>query len=269
MLFTTGLAMLASIAQHEKPPAIQERLTGVFSNEEQVYFETDAGRTAPPALSLKIEEIAGVMTVSQIDAYGTALSKPQSITISIGDDRDIVTVGTCSRFFERGEDSWIYSKVQNRKLCQQKYQIVKISDDGLTMRMTDGAEIILKRARSVECWAAVPKKVAKEDGGIDWYFARQLSMHDQGGRVRVGGGDTGADEIILRMRAVYWPPPSTNRPSLVLYVHKPDDPDRAISYSWADINASRVGINLRSMQASCTVIGSERPSDVTKTNFRG
>ena len=79
-----------------------------------------------------------------------------------------------------------------------------------------------------------------------------LKLHDQGGRVLFGGGDTGAPPVVLRMRNVVWPS-GPNKPSLVLYVHKPETPDRAESYSWADPEAKRIGINLRWMQASCTV----------------
>ena len=147
--------------------------------------------------------------------------------------------------------------------------IRSISDDGIVLRLADGGETILKRARPVQCWAAAKKIEAKEDGSPDWLFAQKLELHDQGGRVMVGGGDTGAEPFILRMRAVYWPKPSTNRASMVLYVHKPENPNSAVSYSWADIDASRVGLNLRWMQASCTIVGAERESGVNTENFRG
>ena len=42
-----------------------------------------------------------------------------------------------------------------------------------------------------------------------------------------------------------------NNPSLVLYIHRPDQPDHAVSYSWADPKADRIGINLRWVQANC------------------
>ena len=58
--------------------------------------------------------------------------------------------------------------------------------------------------------------------------------------------------LVLRLRSVAWPPPSRNRPSLVLYVHTLDEPNRAVSYSWADPAAQLIGINLRWVQASCT-----------------
>ena len=55
----------------------------------------------------------------------------------------------------------------------------------------------------------------------------------------------------IKMRNVIWPSGS-NRPSLVLYAYRPEE-DRAVSYAWADPSAERIGINLRWMQASCTL----------------
>ena len=74
---------------------------------------------------------------------------------------------------------------------------------------------------------------------------------------------------MFRMRTVYWPQPSTSRPSKVLYIHTAEDPERAVSYSWANIDASRVGVNLRWIQVSCTIEGAERGSQVSKDTFRG
>lgn len=130
-------------------------------------------------------------------------------------------------------------------------EIIERTEDQVTARI-DGQETVLRKARAVTCWGAA-RKPDEPDKSKQWLFERGLNSHDQGGRVRFGGGDTGAPETILRIRHVTWPEGSSNRPSLVLYVHSADDPDRAVSYSWADENASRVGINLRWMQASCTV----------------
>lgn len=269
MLFTTTLSMLAMAAHHEKEPDLATLLTGTFTNEEQNYFEADAGREAPPWIALQIAAGEKGMTVTEVDKFGTGKSATQTLSVSSGSARDILTVGNCARNLDRGESGWTYSAIQNRMACNQPWQIIGVTRDSLTLRLADGTETVLKRARDVECWAAVPKKAKKADGSTDWLFVQKLSLHDQGGRVSVGGSDTGADEIILRMRAVHWPPPSTNRPSMVLYVHKPDNPERAVSYSWADIDASRVGLNLRWMQASCTIKGAERASDITSDTFRG
>jgi hypothetical protein len=122
----------------------------------------------------------------------------------------------------------------------------------IRMTLSDGRITELRRARTATCWGAAPKAVKKADGSEDWAGARDLKLHDQGGRVSFGGGTTGAPEVVLRMRNVIWPS-GPSRPSLVLYVHKPDAPDKAVSYSWADPSAKMIGINLRWMQASCTI----------------
>ena len=137
------------------------------------------------------------------------------------------------------------------------YQIVSRDGDEV-IAVVDGHRTVLRRARPVTCWASVRKEQAKADGSEDWTFDAGLAMHDQGGRVRAAGSESGAPEVVLRMRRVIWPEGSANRPSLVLYIHSADDPERAVSYSWADFDAARVGINLRWMQASCTVNGAGR-----------
>jgi hypothetical protein len=137
------------------------------------------------------------------------------------------------------------------------------------MTYPNGQVSQLRRARPASCWVAIRKDKSKADGKEDWLFLRDVKLNDQGGRARAGGGDSGAQEVVIRMRNVVWPQPTTNKPSLVLYVHKPDQPDRAESYVWADPAAARIGINLRWMQASCTIDGAEKASEVSSTTFRG
>ena len=254
----SSLIILAATAnQNSEKLEIESLLSGTFSNEEQVYFEKDAGRKPPPWVSLEISNAENGWLLSEMDAHGRGQGEAQNIILTKGKNRDTITVGKCARFFDRSDTGWKYSAIQNRKACRQKFQITEISRGNIKLRFSNGVETTLKRARAVECWAAIPKKTRKDDGSTDWLFKRNLALHDQGGRVSIGGGDSGAEKVTLRMRAVHWPPPSTNRPSMVLYIHK-DDPDRAASYSWADIDASRVGMNLRWMQASCTIKGAER-----------
>lgn len=268
-MLLTSLAALALTTASPSAATLDQQLRGVYTNEEQAYFEKDAGRTPPPWIALNIEEKDGDLVITRTDAFGKPVASPQKVTAATGAERDSLTVGNCTRYFDRTDAGWTFSAVQNRMRCNQDYQITGINADGLKLRFSDGTETQLKRARPVECWAAAKKVKPKADGSPDWLFAQKLKLHDQGGRVMIGGKESGAEPLILRMRAVYWPKPSTNRPSMVLYVHKPDNPDSAVSYSWADIDASRVGLNLRWMQASCTIKGAERSSTVTKENFRG
>lgn len=131
------------------------------------------------------------------------------------------------------------------------------SEDGLVAALPDGTRTTLRKGRSATCWVAARKTQPKPDGSDDFAFQGKLKLHDQGGRALAGGD--GAPPVVIRMRNVIWPS-GTNRPSLVLYIHKPDSPDRAESYAWADPKAARVGINLRWVQASCTIDGLDAPA---------
>ena len=221
-LFAAVAAMLCSPVRSSAdivtaPPAPFARPGDIFSNEEQVYFAQEAGQPAPPLIIWRFD---ADMRMIAIDAFGQPT----------GANNDGATANSDGNI--------------------------------IAAKHVDGTAVTLRRARTATCWAAIPKDKPKADGKPDWYFARDITLHDQGGRARVGGGNSGAPEYVIRMRNVIWPDkadgtPSTNRPSLVLYVHKPDQPDSAESYVWADPGAARIGINLRAMQASCTIDGKE------------
>ena len=102
-----------------------------------------------------------------------------------------------------------------------------------------------RKARRFECWMTAMQR----DG--EWTFRRGLEIHDQGGMVWLETEEEAPQQVGIKMRNVRWPY-GNNRPSLVLYAYRPDE-DRAVSYAWADPSAQRIGINLRWMQASCTL----------------
>ena len=208
LCFGFGMTMVASSLSAQ---ALQTPVPGTYTNEEQVYFDKDAGRAPPPWVGVTIARTGAAMTVNGVDAFGKAAPpafKPAAITA--------------------------------------------VTSDSITVTLAGGVKTVLRRARDVTCWGSIPKTQKKADGSDDWIFVPGLKMHDQGGRVRFGGGDSGAPEVVLRMRNVIFAT-STNRPSVVLYVHKPDDLERAVSYTWGDPDVSRLGVNLRWMQASCTI----------------
>jgi hypothetical protein len=219
----SGVSPLA--AQTTAPPQI-------YSNEEQVYFAGEAKAPVPMRITLLIvptrPEIDKIpYTLAFVDAFGSEVFRPLPFA-------DVARQIGAMPIAER-------------------------------MNLTiDGQMLELRRARPVTCWVAVKKDAPKADGSPDWYFQQGVKLHDQGGRAMVGGGETGAQPLVIRMRNVIWPTkadgtPSTNKPSVVLYVHKPDKPDSAESYVWADPGAARIGINLRWMQASCGIDGMEQP----------
>ena len=193
---------------------------GTYSNEEQVYFAREGGETPPPLVFLNVGEDG---TVTQVDAFGMPMgTAPPQLTLTPS---------------ERGLSG-------------------ALPDSGPDTPMLD-----LRRARPASCWVAIRKDTPKPDGSEDWAYAPSLAIHDQGGRARFGGGDSGAPEVVLRIRHVVWPKAAEGQvqrgPNLVLYIHRPDAPDRAEAYAWADDGANRIGINLRWMQASCTLTPTE------------
>jgi hypothetical protein len=234
-----GVALLAAMA----PLAAQDApapVTLIYSNEEQVYFAKELKHNAPALVYLKVEKFPGrkdEVAVTAIDAFGAASQA----------DSAMIEEATRSLYFDKERGVAV-----------------------LTAQGASGLKYELRRARPATCWVAVKKDQPKADGSPDWYFQQGVKLHDQGGRALVGGGETGAPPLVIRMRNVIWPPkadgtPNTNKPSIVLYVHKPDKPDSAESYVWADPGAARIGINLRWMQASCGIDGME-PSAATAAN---
>ena len=218
-----AVAMLASAAPSAPvlplPPQI-------LTNEEEVYFDREAGRTPAPWIGMRIAEGGGTTFV---DAFGKVVPAVRN----------------------KGSD---YSPDKT----------------GIVLTLENGRKTELRRARPVTCWTSIKKDAPKPDGSEDWYFVKDIRLHDQGGRALIGDGVAGVKPVVLRMRNVTWADSarSSNRPSLVLYIHTPDQPDHAVSYVWADPGAVRLGVNLRWMQASCTLDGLDRAATgrESKTN---
>ncbi|MFZ4120870.1 MAG: chromophore lyase CpcT/CpeT [Caulobacterales bacterium] len=113
----------------------------------------------------------------------------------------------------------------------------------------------LRRARPFECWTAVLRGAVHGDSGQgaepnDWNFRRGLWLHDQGGTADIVTDENPSRRFTVKLRRVEWPY-GTNRPSLTLYVHEQGNP-RALSYTWGEYDAERLGLNLRWLQVSCT-----------------
>ena len=102
------------------------------------------------------------------------------------------------------------------------------------------------RVQLFSCWVSVKKK----SGENDWSFDNNLEIHDQGGWIWVTTDERSPQKVGLKMRNVTWPT-GYNRDSLVLYAYRDGD-ERARSYAWTSPDASRIALNLRWMQASCT-----------------
>jgi hypothetical protein len=220
-------AMLCTTAHaSDSEPAIEP---GIYTNEEEVYFDVLAKRPAAQWLSFTVEKYPEGEVVTFVDAFG----KP----LLIAPARHTYTL-----------------------MHKQAGRIQFTSENGKTTE--------LRRARPVSCWVAIRKDKPKEDGSEDWYFARDVKLHDQGGRAIVGGGDSGAQTVMIRVRNVTWDKGSTNAPVVSLYIHKPENWDKAESYSWAAPDSARVGINLRWVQTGCAIEGLGEPSKLDTDKFK-
>ena len=102
-----------------------------------------------------------------------------------------------------------------------------------------------RKALRFGCWMTAMQRVG------EWTFRRGLEIYDQGGMVWLETLKKSSQKVGIKMRNLRWPY-DKNRPSLVLYAYRPDE-DHAVSCAWADPSAEHIGINLRWMQASCTL----------------
>ena len=136
---------------------------------------------------------------------------------------------------------------------------IVLSEDQLwmteTVRDTEGRDVTpdepdapvqYRRATAFTCWIAVPRQAPQEG----WFFARDLTIHDQGGEVWITTDETTRRTFGFGMRNVRWPT-GQNADALTLYVHDQRGAP-AISYAWANPDATRIGINLRTLQGSCS-----------------
>ena len=262
-----GLLSLAHIAAIAGPTRVAppELLSGTYTNEEQVYFDTEAGRKAPTWSSIRIHAEGDEIIIEEPDAFGTTHGEPRRVKVARNAALTALDYGTCKRIYLSEKGGLALTSVSGT--CADGPVIKAITRFALTVGLPDGSSTELRRARPVSCWVAILKDKPKADGKEDWYYKSAIMLHDQGGRAAIGGGDTGAQPVIIRLRNVTWDKGSTNAPVVTLYVHKPDKPDHAEAYSWAAPSSSRVGINLRWVQSGCSI--DAKPSVQTATKFKG
>lgn len=240
-----GLTLLAAAAL----PAAEALLPGVFTNEEQVYFAKEEGKPVPQWTGVRVTAEDGGYRLQPVDAFSAAAGAPQMLSVREGAERTHIRSGACVRDFARVPAGMT---IVNRIGRCDDGGITTVTDRGIAMTMADGTVIEMQRARVFKCWASIPRRALK-DGKPDWWFKAGLMLHDAGGRVEAVTDEAVPQRFVLRMRNVAWPT-GTNKPSLVLYIHG-DDPDRAIGYGWADPAARLIGLNLRNVQASCSLPG--------------
>lgn len=231
---------------------LTQLLQGHFTNKEQAAFSP--ALAAPDAepfdsvleLTVTIEDGRLRLTSSN-----TGLTPSMSLTVAVEGESLSVTAmgdkqlcaGNAEALLNGFEVTFDGRKNRNCPFGER----LTVLPNGLQLAATKSRPALpMTRANDFLCWVTLPRK-----NGEGWFFKPGVPLHDQGGEVWVDTDETPPQRVGLKMRQAVWPY-GRSRPSLVLYVHKPEEPDRATSYTWANPQAERIGINLRWMQASCS-----------------
>ncbi|MEM7728883.1 MAG: hypothetical protein AAF311_06360 [Pseudomonadota bacterium] len=217
-------------------------LPGVYTNEEQVYFQDNLGLPEAehaPRVELTMRR-AGDQFLSVLSYEdGRRVEARHDFRVEDGTIRAVAIRGgraDCERVMTREFDSF------HGEGCDGPFTV---APDGMVLDW-GGPPIHLLRARPFTCWA-MPRKA---DGTYELYT--DLKTHDQGGRVWLEA-TSDHPRVGFRLRNVRWPA-GANRDSFVLYAHRGDEAE-AESYTWASPDAERLGINTRWLQVSCTAGG--------------
>lgn len=238
-------------------------LTGRWVNELQVFFADDAG-IAPEDTPVRqdwtfqpTEEPGVLEVVGEGAVFATMTFTPD---LAAGVVRSTATNAPegCQLAWRRQAGAFIGAA--EGPCGETGVRRLTVNGEFLRLDRQDGGPAFeMRRARAFSCWAAVLRGAEHGDSGdgeTDWWFTRDVALHDQGDVATLTTDEDPPRMIDLRMRRVEWPS-GPNRPSLSLYVHA-DQAERATSYAWGAYDATRIGMNLRWLQASCTHVPDDK-----------
>ena len=224
---------------------MKRMLPGLYTNEEQVYFQSEMGLDEDahlPRLTLTI--------VRDGDGFVARTLDPETGR------------ATEARLSYRVEGDRIMSREERdgRETCEREFRVEFGQYRGTRVAGDCAGEVVadaegfafgdpatpfrMLRARAFRCWVS-PRL---DDG--EYGFENDILVHDQGGRAWIEG--EGHERVGIKMRNVRWPR-GRNRDSLVLYAYRGEDEDTAVSYGWTGPEGDRLALNLRWVQASCTL----------------
>jgi hypothetical protein len=254
MMVAAGQALAQAPAASPANPAqaILERdlrlfeswFPGAWDNAEQVFFAEEQGRKEmPPRVHAQVTAEGAHVFTSRFFANND-LSKPigerratASVDVAAGAIR--LSAPDCEIVWRRQANQFVGDAPAGSCGSATPRRFVMSAEDFWA------GETRMMRARAWSCWMAVPR----EDRPGTWFSAFNLKILDQGGEVWVRTDEATPREIGYRLRQVKWPA-GTNQDALTLYVLKRGE--RAPGYAWASPDATRIGINLRWVQGSCS-----------------
>ncbi len=128
----------------------------------------------------------------------------------------------------------------------------------------DGIPHQLARARAFSCWFAVHPEAGtapatelanrsnEEEQEADWTMARFAPVYDRGGSVDLPKPSDAVPRYSVILRQTEFPVGRFND-VLELFVHQ-EGVERAVAYAWTEPDAERIGIQLRYLQGSCSLL---------------
>lgn len=253
MTAAAGSALAQAPTPADPAQAILERdlrlfeswFPGAWDNAEQVFFAEEQGRKDLPRRMHAKVTADGAHGFTMRTFAGSEFAKPveertttASVDISAGGIR--LSAPGCEITWQRQANQFIGAAKAGSCGSAAVTRFVLSAED------LWAGEARMMRAREWSCWMAVPR----EDRPGTWFSAFNLKILDQGGEVWVKTDEATPREIGYRLRQVKWPA-GTNQDALTLYVLKKGEA-RAPGYAWASPDATRVGINLRWVQGSCS-----------------
>ncbi|MEL6686591.1 MAG: hypothetical protein AAFP97_03110 [Pseudomonadota bacterium] len=226
---------------------LKKMLPGVYSNEEQVYFQSNLKLPEDQhlhKLELQIVKDGSGFIARTISPSGRTTEAQLEYYVEDGVIRSKEYRNgevTCEREFTREFESFRGVAINETQTCGG---LAIASPEGFRFGAPDNPFNML-RGRPFKCWAA-PQKA---DGTYAFY--NDLMLHDQGGRAWIEATDE-HPRVGIKLRNVQWPT-GVNRDSFVLYTYQGDDEDYPPAYTWGDPKSERIAINTRWLQASCTL----------------
>jgi hypothetical protein len=103
----------------------------------------------------------------------------------------------------------------------------------------------LKKCRMFKGWAVIQKESGKAD---DYYVMRDIILHDQGQKTQIIDKDGTKTNYWVELAQVVY---QGGLPVLKLAIYE-EGKEKALAYTWTNIEAKRIGINMRSHQAGFT-----------------
>ena len=250
-------------------------LVGDFDNQEQFYFDrrlelAESMQHRRNHVQVEATDDDGVFRLTQTLDEAEAPSRVQllKLTPDYGSHRismafheadDLSDDAVCTVQWRRQLNHFVADKVtggctENRDfavgellLTPTEFSLFDLALPAQEWSRVEGPEATYRnhKAREFTCWMSVTHRDGKAT------FRPGLKILDQGGRVWLESDEAEPQTAGIRMRRVRWPT-GTNADSLVLYAHRPGE-ESAVSYTWGHVDAERIAMNLRWMQASCTL----------------